>query len=163
MYKLHFPNSESCSIEFGIRTSKKKKIEVIKKFVSILNNSFPCFVGDVLGLDFTVEKLASLLKTNKVFLMKDNTPNYSILFFLSCFSFDYEIFLEYIDEFSEGKFSFYLLSKLTSWDNVSYHDIENIIANADISVSLFSDATYIEMTFKNKEVKDWFISELERN
>lgn len=153
--KIHLINNKKIGAEFGFYTKQAKLREFIRKIVSFYDFKNSVYIFTICGLNFNVEKLILSLSENAEVIedavCNTKTEDSNIITrIIIVDSFDFEVCLSYINKFSEGSFR---MQVFNVQDDDSLSKIDKLLGYTGdplLTVEIFSDATYIEITSKSE-------------
>ncbi len=143
MIKTHLIDEHKIGVEFSYYCKLYKKVEFIKNILSFYDRNSMTYSVIICGLDFNVEKLVSLLSKDSHVVeggtdeTNDGMIEKTIITTNQC---DLDVFLNYLDKFSEGSYKLNLFETATKCSGAV-----NELDKSLLSISVFSDATYLEL------------------
>ena len=157
MYKLAENSYNKCSVEFSFLTTKKRKMHFLKTVLSDFFDEETSMVGEINGLDFSINKLSEQLET-KSFTISQEYNGYTTLTFSSSETKDFSTIISMFDNWSEGYYVIYILSQINFKLNESLiplidHQLENFL----LKFSVHSDSTLFDFEFKEESAYNKFI------
>ena len=158
MYKIFERSFDSCSVEFSLMTTKKKKMQFLKAVLSPFLNEHTVMVGEINGLDFHVEKIHNELETDKL-TISSHEDGYMTLKFSSTSTADFSIVLSNFDRFSEGYYIICFFSECKD-DLNEFPDLltDQELDGCLLKLSVQSDSTLLDFEFKDESIYNKFIS-----
>ena len=157
MYKISENSSNKCSVEFSFLTTKKRKFQFLKTALSIFCDEHTSMVGEINGLDFSIEQISKKLETNNLTL-SSNQDGYSTLTFSSSKKKDFSTILSSFDSWSEGYYVIYVFPEICfQLDELFIPLIDHQLENFLLKFSVHSDATLFEFEFKDEITQNKFI------
>ena len=157
MYKLTENSYNKCSVEFSFLTTKKRKMQFLKTVLSAFFDEKTLIVGEMNGLDFSIDKLAQQLETRSLTISAGHNE-YMTLTFSSSEAKDFSTILSNFDNWSEGYYVIYILPKINFRLNESLiplidHQLENFL----LKFSVHSDSTLFDFEFMEESAYKKFI------
>lgn len=157
MYKVSENSCNMCSIEFPLWTAKKKKIHFLKKVLFPFYNEHTSIVGEINGLDFSIEKFSNEFRT-KDFYTSQNQDGYATLIFSTSEKDDFLTILSNFDCWSEGYYLIYIVSPF----NLKLNELSSPLFDYELDdyllkLSIHSDSTLFNFEFKNDSMYKKFI------
>ena len=160
MYKISEITNNQCSIEFSFLTAKSKKIQFLQKVLSCFPTQRFTMIGEINGLDFTIEDISQKMKTPEHTILLDNN-GYGTLTYLTSDPDDFLLVFSSFECSSEGYYLLYLLQEnnhilVRTIAPLVNHCIDNFL----IKLSVHSDSTLFEIEFKDEYEKKRFIEKI---
>ena len=157
MYKLAENSYNKCSIEFSFLTTKKRKLQFLKTVLSTFLDEQKSIVGEINGLDFSINKLSEQLETKSLIISSEH-DGYMTLTFSSSETKDFSTILSYFDNWSEGYYVIYILPQINFNLNESLIPlIDHQLVNFLLKFSVHADSTLFDFEFKEKSAYNKFI------
>lgn len=157
MYKLAENSYNKCSVEFSFLTTKKRKVQFLKTVLSVFFDEQTSIVGEINGLDFSINKLSEQLETKSLIISSEQNE-YMTLTFSSSEVRDFSTILSNFDNWSEGYYVIYILPRIKFKLNESLiplidHQLDNFL----LKFSVHSDSTLFDFEFKEESAYNKFI------
>ena len=147
MYKISEISHNRYFVEFPFLTTKRRKVRFLKNVLSTFYKEQTYIVGEINGLDFSVEQISKELETKNL-ILTSNQNGYSTLPFSNLEARDLLTVISNFDRWSEGYYIIYIYSKNDFKLSKAFiplidHHLENFL----LKFSVHSDATLLDFEF----------------
>ena len=149
MLKIYRVNPMTCALEFGAFSFKRTKIKILKGIVDCFDAENISYGGHISGIDFNVQKAMDSIHAKSLFY-EAAEGGIATGGFVSNDVMDFYNVMSFLDCFSEGTFSLYIMPFVEQ----PIDDQDSLVLLFDkskASISVYSDAMYIEIICSSEE------------
>lgn len=160
MLKVYRVNPRTCALEFGTLSFKRTKINILKGIVDCFDAVRTTYGGYISGIDFNVQKAMDSIHAESLFYetLEGGTATG---YFASNDIMDLYNVMGFFDCFSEGTFSLYMMP-FAEQPIDSRDSLVHLFGKSKACISVYSDATYIEIACSSEEYANLVFASLNK-